>query len=220
MVSGGCTVCPLTEVIGVVSDIKYQGLDGNGDAVYQAAGLENASSFRLVARSAISEDDAIHALTDIVHGIDGEVLVESSTFSARLGDALNEPRRWTAIVSSFAVAAGVLAAIGVFGLMSYVVRQQRRDIRVRLALGATPRAMTMMVVNRGVRYAVAGSMAGVGLALIAGRWLTASSFGIQHAGPLVILTIAISLTVIAALASWWPGYQASRIPTLEAMSVE
>src|SRR4051812_49781398 len=174
----------------------------------------------MIARTRESEEGAIRQLTAVIRAIDSEVLVESTTLAARLGDALSEPRHWTALVGGFAAAAGILAAIGVFGLMSYVVRQQRRDIGVRLALGATPRAMTMMVVSGGVRYAIAGSMAGVGLALIAGRWLSTSSFGIQHAGPLVVLIIAVSLTVVAALASWWPGYQAARIPTVEAMSVE
>jgi putative ABC transport system permease protein len=220
MVSGGCTTCPLTEVIGVVSDVKYQGLDGDSDAVYQVSNPASTDSFRLVARTSISEDETIRALTDTVHGIDADVLVEASTFRTRLGDALEQPKHWTALVASFAAAAGTLAALGVFGLMSYIVRQQRRDIGVRLALGATPRAMTWMVVRRGVGYAVAGSCAGVGLAVIAGRWLLTSSFGIQHAGGLAIVTIAGALMAAAALASWWPGYQASRIPTLEAMSVE
>ena len=220
MVEGGCTTCPLTEVVGVVSDVKYQGLDGNADAVYQTADPASASSFHLVARTSAREDDTIRALTNLVHSIDGEALVESFTFHERLDDALNQPRHWTALVGGFAAAAGTLAALGVFGLMSYVVRQQRRDIGVRLALGATPAAMMMMVVSRGVRYAVAGSVAGAGLALVAGRWLSASSFGIRQADGSVIVTIAASLAAVAAMASWWPGYQAARIPTLEAMSVE
>ena len=220
MVEGGCTTCPLTEVVGVVSDVKYLGLDGNSDAVYQASTPAQADSFRLVARSSISEDETIRALTNTVHGIDADVLVEASTFRAKLGDALNQPKHWTALVGSFAAAAGTLAALGVFGLMSYIVRQQRRDIGVRLALGATPLAMAWMVVRKGVGYAIAGSCVGVGLAVVAGRWLSTSSFGIQHAGGLAIVTIAGALMAVAALASWWPGYQASRIPTLEAMSVE
>jgi ABC-type antimicrobial peptide transport system permease subunit len=220
MVGGGCTTCPLTEVIGVVSDVKYQGLDGNADTVYQASDPADASSFHLLVRTNAREEDTIRALTDLVHSIEGEALVEASTLRARLDDALNEPRHWTALVGGFAAAAGTLAALGVFGLMSYVVRQQRRDIGVRLALGATPAAMMMMVVGRGVRYAVAGSVAGAGLALVAGRWLSASSFGIQRADASVVVAIAASLAAVAAMASWWPGYQAARIPTLEAMSVE
>ena len=220
MVEGGCTTCPLTEVVGVVSDVKYQGLDGNNDAVYQTADPADARSFHLVARTSASEDDAIRALTNAVQSIDADVLVESSTFRARLGDALNEPRNWTALVGGFATVAGLLAALGVFGLMSYVVGQQRREIGVRLALGATPAAMTMMVVTRGVRYAIAGSAAGAGLAVLAGRWLLSSSFGIRTADGLVVLAIAMALALIGAVTSWWPGRQAGRVGMLEAMSVE
>jgi predicted permease len=220
MIGGGCTTCPLTEVVGVVSDIKYQGLDGNSDAVYQTADPADARSFHLVARTSASEDDAIRALTNAVHSIDAEALVESSTFRARLGDALNEPRHWTALIGGFATVAGLLAALGVFGLMSYVVRQQRREIGVRLALGATPAAMTMMVVTRGVRYAIAGSAAGAGLAALAGRWLLSSSFGIRSADSLVVVAIAMALALVGAIASWWPGRQAGRVGMLEAMSGE
>jgi ABC-type antimicrobial peptide transport system permease subunit len=133
---------------------------------------------------------------------------------------LNEPRHWTALVGGFAAAAGVLAALGVFGLMSYVVRQQRREIGVRLALGATPSAMTRMVVGRGVQYALAGSVAGAGLALLAGRWLSSSSFGIHSTSVLVVLAIATALALIGAMASWWPGRQAAHVRPLEAMSGE
>jgi ABC-type antimicrobial peptide transport system permease subunit len=174
----------------------------------------------MLARTSGSEDEAIRQLTTVVRSIDGEVLVESTTLQARLGDALSEPRHWTALVGSFAAAAGILAALGVFGLMSYVVRQQRRDIGVRLALGAPPRAMTLMVVRGGVQYAIAGSLAGAGFAVAAGRWLSASSFGIHQTGGWVVVGIAAMLTAIAALASWWPGYQASRVPAIEAMSIE
>jgi ABC-type lipoprotein release transport system permease subunit len=80
--------------------------------------------------------------------------------------------------------------------------------------------MTLMVVRRGVRHAIGGSIVGSALAIIAGRWLTTSSFGIQDAGAFVVVAIAVILMAVAAIASWWPGYQASRIPTLEAMSVE
>ena len=204
-----------------MSDVKYKGLDGNGDAVYDTASLANASAFHLVARTTASEEDAIRALTRVVHSIDSEALVEASSFRARLGDALNEPRHWTALVGGFAAAAATLAALGVFGLMSYVVRQQRREIGVRLALGATPSAMAIH--GRRTRRPACGR--GLGRRRrarddLAGRWLSASSFGIQSAGALPVLAIAAALAVLAAIASWWPGRQAARVRMLEAMSVE
>jgi ABC-type antimicrobial peptide transport system permease subunit len=220
MISGGCNTCPLTEVVGVVSDVKYQGLDGVGDAVYEVADPAGTSSMNLVARTSGSEEEALRALAAAVHSIDGEALVEASTFRARLGDALNEPRHWTALVGGFATAAGALAVLGIFGLMSYVVRQQRREIGVRLALGATPRAMTLMIVGRGARYALAGSVAGAALALLAGRWLATSSFAIHQTSGVVILLIGAALAFSGAMASWWPGRLAATVRPLEAMSAE
>ena len=88
------------------------------------------------------------------------------------------------------------------------------------ALGATPSSMTRMVVGRGVQYAVAGTAAGAGLAVLAGRWLAASSFGIRSTSGLVVLAIATALALVGAMASWWPGRQAAHVRPLEAMSVE
>lgn len=220
MIGGGCTSCPLTEVVGVVSDVKYQGLDGNADAVYQIADPGRTSSFHLVARGQAPERDAIRMLIDAARGIDGDALVEASTLRALVEDAVNQPRHWTALIGGFAAAAGLLAALGVFGLMSYVVRQQRRDIGVRMALGATPGAMAWMVVRGGVRHALAGSVAGAGLAVLAGRWLAASTFGIQSTSGVIVVATAVGLASVAAVASWWPGYQAAHVSTLEAISVE
>jgi hypothetical protein len=76
------------------------------------------------------------------------------------------------------------------------------------------------MVGRGLQYATAGSTAGIVLALLAGRWLSTSGFGVQHTSALVIIATAAALASIAAAASWWPGYQAARVPALEAMSVE
>ena len=220
MVSGGCTTCPLTEVVGIVSDVKYQGLDGDADAVYALANPANALSYRMVARTSGPEDAAIRALRETIRQLDSEALVDSSTMQSRVGRALNEPRYWTALVGGFAAVAVALAALGVFGLMSYMVRQQRREIGVRLALGATPFAITQTVVKRGMGYAVAGSIAGALLAVLAGRWLQASSFGIQTTDSIVVAAVGLSLALLAAVASWWPGRQAARVRPIEAMTVE
>jgi putative ABC transport system permease protein len=220
MVSGGCTTCPLTEVVGIVSDVKYQGLDGDADAVYTLDNPARALSYRMVARTSGSEDAAIRDLRETVRKLDSEALVDSTTMRSRVGRTLNEPRYWAALVGGFAAVAVGLAALGVFGLMSYMVRQQRREIGVRLALGATPVAITQTVVKRGMGYAVAGSIAGALLAVLAGHWLQASTFGIQTTDSIVVVAVGLSLALLAAVASWWPGRQAARVRPIEAMTVE
>jgi hypothetical protein len=73
-------------------------------------------------------------------------------------------------------------------------------------------------VSRGVRYAFAGSATGAGLAVLIGRWLLSSSFGIRNADGFVVLAIAMALALIGAIASWWPGRQAAHVDMLEAIS--
>ena len=80
--------------------------------------------------------------------------------------------------------------------------------------------MTLMVVARGVQFATTGCVAGAALALLVGRWLSSSTFAIQSTSASVVLAVAATLAALAAIASWWPGRQAARIPTLEAMAVE
>ena len=94
--------------------------------------------------------------------------------------------------------------------MAYTVRQQRREIGVRLALGATPHSMTTMVVGRGVRFALIGTGIGLALTLVSGRWLASFMFGIGTSDPLTIIGIALVLIGTAALASWIPGLRAAR----------
>ena len=78
------------------------------------------------------------------------------------------------MLSAFGAAALALSALGIFGLVSYLVRRQRREIGVRLALGAEPSTILRMVLARGMRYVMAGTLVGLGLTAVSGRWLRAS----------------------------------------------
>ena len=77
-----------------------------------------------------------------------------------------------------------------------------------------------MVLGRGVRYGLAGAVVGVGLALAAGRWLVSASLGVQHTPASMIVLVAAVLVGLAAVASWWPGYQAARVSPVEALAAD
>src|SRR6185437_7610238 len=100
----------------------------------------------------------IKPVTEALRGLDPQLPLAGISLRAQMRQALADPGRWTRILSAFAVTALALSAIGIFGLMSYVVRRQRREIGVRLALGAEPRQIAGMIVGRGMRYVAMGTL--------------------------------------------------------------
>jgi putative ABC transport system permease protein len=114
----------------------------------------------------------------------------------------------------------VLAALGIFGLMSHVVRQRRRELGVRVALGAAPGSLTRLVVGRGMRYAMIGTAIGLVATGFESRWLGSLLFGVHAADPATLVIAIVALLTIAALACWLPGIRAERIKPVEALSSE
>lgn len=124
------------------------------------------------------------------------------------------------MLSAFALTGLMLASLGVFGLMSYVVRQRRREIGVRIALGAKPAAVTRMIVTGGMRYALLGGVIGLATALVEVRWLESLLFHVNPTDPVTILRGGVLLLLAGALACWLPGRRAAGINPLEAIRSE
>jgi predicted permease len=220
MVEGGCTTCPLTTVIGVVGDVKYSGIAAPPDAVYAPLAQSQARNASLVVRSRALPATILQAMREVVAGLDPELPVVEQTMTSRVDYALSAPGRSTAVLASFAATALMLAAVGIFGLMSYTVRQRRREIGVRIALGADPATITRMFVGRGLRFAAAGTTIGLGLTLLEARWLQAFLFGVGATDPVTIAAAAGMLFLVAGVACWLPGLRASRIHPVEAIAAE
>jgi len=223
MYSGGCTSCPPTTVIGVVGDVPYRGLAGEADAVYSPVGADSQDvdlSLNLVVRSRIGAAATFHALRSALGALDPQVAPVEVVMSERLRAALGDPRRWTVVVGAFAAAGVLLAALGIFGLMSYVVRQRRRELGVRLTLGAAPSSLTRLVVGRGLRYAGFGSAIGVALSAFESRWLGSLLFGVRAADPATIALAVAVVMAIAVLSCSIPGFRAARIKPVEVLTAE
>ena len=223
MYSGGCTTCQPTTVIGVVGDVPYRGLAGEADAVYAPVGADSQDvdlSLNLVVRSRIGAAATFRALRSALGALDPQVAPVEVVMSERLRAALGDPRRWTAVVGAFAAAGVLLAALGIFGLMSYVVRQRQREMGVRLALGAAPGSLTRLVVGRGLRYAGFGSAIGLALSALESRWLGTLLYGVRAADPATIALAVAVVMAIAVLSCWIPGLKAARIKPVEVLGGE
>jgi putative ABC transport system permease protein len=220
MYSGGCYTCPPDVVVGVVGDVKYEGLAGNGDGVYSPLGQTPTRNATMFVRTAAAPETFVRPVTSALRSLDPQMPLAGVTLDQGLKDALADPGRWTTILSAFAVAALGLSAMGVFGLMSYVVRRQRREIGVRMALGAEPRQVTGMIVGRGMRYVTAGTLVGLALALLEARWIGSLLYGVTPHDPATLGAVVLLLLAAAAIACLLPGLRAAHIKPLEAIASE
>jgi putative ABC transport system permease protein len=222
LISGGCIECPRTTIVGVVGDVKYLGLKRPGEAVYEpfVQGAPRSSFIIVRARSAATPGETFRALRGVIGGLDPELPVSEATMVGRLEDHLADPRTWTAVIGGFGAATMLLAALGIYGLMAYMVRQRRREIGVRLALGAEPRSVMWMVVGQGMRLSALGSFIGLVFAVLQARWLQGMLFQVGVTDPMTVVSVAAVLLAAAFFACWLPGRSASRISPVEAMMAE
>lgn len=124
------------------------------------------------------------------------------------------------LMSVFAGAALLLAAIGVYGLMAYSVQQRRQEIGIRLALGAETRAVRGMVVRQGMLLAMAGVMAGAGAAYGLAQFIKSFLYGVEASDPTVFVVVPVVLSLTALIAVWIPAMRATRINPLDALRYE
>jgi hypothetical protein len=135
---------------------------------------------------------------------------------ARLG-----PERFAAVLQIiFAAVALSLAAVSLYGVMSYAVSQRTREIGIRMALGARRSDVMMMVIGQGMKLAGTGILIGLGGALALTRFMETLVFGVSATDPLTYVTIVALLTVVALLACWIPARQATKVDPLVALRCE
>jgi predicted permease len=161
------------------------------------------------------------ALRQTVREIDPLIPVSSvDPIEGLVGDAVALPRLYSRLVTLFAGAALLLAALGVYGVMAYAVVQRQREIGVRLALGAEPARIGRMVLGEGGRLALIGLPIGLGGSALLGRLLGKLLFGVTPYDPLTLAVVPPVLAGIMILASWIPARRAMRMDPLVAIRDE
>ena len=124
------------------------------------------------------------------------------------------------LLATFALTALALAAVGIYGVMSYVVRQRTREIGTRIALGALPSDIVLLVMRQGAIIAGIGTAAGLVIGLVAARSLRSILFGVSSADPLILAGAAATLVATALLSCWLPARRAVTVDPARTLTVE
>jgi predicted permease len=199
-------------IVGVVADVRYQSLEEPEirPMMYMSAFTNQRTSTTLVVRA--SDMGAVTAgVRRAVAELDPALPPPNVLIVRELVDQRMSTSRFVAtLLSIFAGAALVLAAIGIYGVMSYLVRLRTQELGIRVALGAPVRTLVANVVGGALRLAVIGVVIGLVAALVVTRWLGSLLFGVGATDPLTFATIAVVLVVVAAVASLVPARRAAR----------
>jgi predicted permease len=221
MVRGGCTDCEPTTVIGVVDDVRYSGLAGSLEAMYSPLTEQWNRTLYMYVRTAGASSRLVAPVTEALRSVDPSVpLDDVASMEERLYTAVAEPRQWAALLTTFAAAALGLAAVGVFGMLSYLVGTRRREIGVRMALGARRATVVQMVIGSGVAHALAGSALGLAAALLGTRMVAPVLYGVGAGDPATLGLATAVLLGVALVACWLPARRAARIAPMEAIRME
>jgi putative ABC transport system permease protein len=139
------------------------------------------------------------------------------TMDERVMMALARPRLYAVVVAGFATFALAIAAVGLFGVLSYSVAQRAREIGIRSALGARPRRIVALVVRQAAAVAACGIVAGSWLAFASARWIEALLFGIDARDPVSFIVVPAILVVVAGVASVVPALRAARLDPVQVL---
>jgi predicted permease len=214
---------PLWEVIGVVGDVRSYGLESNSPFEMYAT-IEQApfNSLTIVMRTTGDDPTGVMpAARAIVRAADAQLpLARVQTMTQVVAESVNQPRLISALALLFGILGGLLAAVGVYGVMAYNVRRERREFGVRLALGADPRKVRMLIVRRGLGLGLLGVVLGALGAFWMSTWVGALLADVEPTDPTVFGAAAALLLGVAFISVYLPARSASKTDPMIALRGE
>jgi putative ABC transport system permease protein len=212
--------------VGIVKDIKQDGLDIDGiPHIYVSVNQEFDPSegyvfrdFSIVLRTSLATSALEPEIRQQVKSVDSTLPVYDVMSMNELLDGSLASRRFSAqLVGGFAALSLLLAAIGVYGVLAYMVGQRTREIGLRMALGATRENIVKLILRKGVVLAVVGVAAGVILSASVASMMASLLFGVSPHDPIIFLAVPLLLLAVAVLASYLPARRATKVDAMCAL---
>ena len=220
-VNGGRPM-PWSTVVGIVADVRLPGVRGNREELQiYSLPLPQIPTGAYLVRTPLSPDAIVPTLRNVIAATDSRLRVGTATTGdAAIHDVLAPARFSMALLGAFAVVALILATVGLYGVISYAVTQRTREIGIRVALGASPSAVTGLVLGDGFKLIAVGLVIGLAAAAATSRLLGSMLYGMSPADPLTYSAIAGLVAAVAFVASFAPARRALRIDPLEALRAD
>jgi predicted permease len=223
---------PWTTIVGVVGHIRFNQLAGE-----ESSSVESQSSSKGVYYFPISQTQALSgfliarssgdpvflagAIRQAVHDVDpNQPISDAKTMDARITESLGPQRFAMRLLAVFAALAILLAAVGLYGLISYNVAQRTNEIGLRMALGANPSEVLRLVLGEGVKLLLTGAAAGIVVGLVLVRAMQSLLYGVRATDPLSFLGATVLLAIVALVASYIPARRAMRVDPMVALRCE
>jgi predicted permease len=218
--SGGCTACPWTTVIGVVSDVKYAGLSqAEGGTAYWP--IRGQHSRYVIVRASGTAAALGPEMRKVIAELDPSAALSSvATIDELVSTSLEVPRSLSLLIGVLAVIALVLSMTGIYGVMAHHVQQHSRDMGIRVALGGTRTAVGRLTLTQGLNVVAVGVASGVAIALLLTRLMTTLLFGTNPLDPWVFAGVASLMGAIALLACAIPTIRVLRLNPADVLRAE
>ena len=208
-----------TRVIGVAGDVRSTRLDSiGGFAAYVPDRMMPRRAMALVVRTSGDPAQFATAVRAAIREVNPrQAFAEVVPFATKISEAASTQRFFTVLVAIFGALALALAAVGLYGVVSYTVRQREREMAVRLALGAQPSRVIALMLRQGMTPVLVGLAVGLLAAVVSTRVLRSLLFEVSASDPMTYVVVLVLLGLVALVASYVPSRRASRVPPAVAL---
>ena len=211
-------------VIGVARDVKQGGVDqATGTELYLS--LDQLAmappTMNVVLRTTLSPAAVAPTLARLVREVDPAVpIVRLRDMESVFAQSIRRPRLLAQLLGALAGLALLLAAVGTYGVFSYMAADRRREIGVRMALGGARSSVVALLMREGLQLTSVGVVIGVAGALALNRLIASALFGVQPTDPITLAAVVMTITLVAACACWLPAWRASRLDPSEVLRTD
>ena len=206
------------QIVGVAGDIRKHGYAHDPGPIVYWCGLSNNPSPEFLVKSAGDPLRLSEAVRQRIHAMEpNRAVYDVKRLSDYVSSTLTDRRFQMILLSSFAATALLLAAIGLYGVTSFLVSLRTREIGLRAALGATPARIFAQILREGALVTAAGIAFGIAAALALTRYLASFLFGIGATDPITFVAVPLLLAGVSGIALWWPARRATNIDPMEAL---